>query len=141
MSGGVRRDGSSSKRSKSRLRAGDVALLGAEVLRGRPARTILSALGVALGVATMVAVLGISNSSRSQLVAQIDALGTNLLTVTPAQSFSGETVTLPRTAPAMVGRIGPVLGAAAIGDVPANVYRSNYISAANSEAITVYAAD
>ena len=49
-------------------------------LHGRPARAVLSAAGIALGIATMVGVLGISNSSRAQLVAQIDALGTNLLT-------------------------------------------------------------
>ena len=89
----------------------------------------------------MVAVLGISSSSRSQLVAQIDALGTNLLTVAPGQSYGGQTVTLPKPAPAMVRRIAPVLGASAIGDVSANVYRSNYISPANTEALTVYAAD
>ena len=66
----------------------------------RPARSVpVGGQGVALGVATMVAVLGISSSSRAQLVAEIDALGTNLLTITPAQSFSGATVTLPRTAP------------------------------------------
>src|SRR6202166_171522 len=141
MSGGVRRDGSSSKRSKSGLRAGDVALLGAEGLRGRPARAILSALGIALGVATLVAVLGISTSSRAQLVAQIDALGTNLLTVTPAQSFSGQTVTLPNTAPSMIARIGPVLSAAAIGSVNASVYRSPRIPAANTNAISAYTAD
>ena len=64
---------------------GPVALAGIVV---RPARSILSAVGIALGIATMVAVLGISASSRAQLVAEIDALGTNLLTVTPGQSFS-----------------------------------------------------
>ena len=115
-----------------------LAVLG---LRGRPARAVLSAAGVALGVATMVAVLGISTSSRAQLVAEIDALGTNLLTVAPGQSFGGQTVTLPKSAPAMVARIGPVLGASAIGDVSGSVYRSNFISPANTEAITVYAAD
>jgi putative ABC transport system permease protein len=85
-------------------------------------------------------VLGISGSSRAQLVAQIDALGTNLLTVTPGQSFSGQTVTLPAAAPAMVSRIGPVITASAIGDVNASVYRSDRISTANTNAITVYAA-
>ncbi len=64
---------------------------------------MLSAVGVALGIATMVAVIGISSSSRAQLVAQIDALGTNLLTVTPGQSESGQAATLPPSAPAMVG--------------------------------------
>ena len=127
-------------RPASRLRPADtwsLALLG---LASRPARAALSALGVALGIATMVAVLGVSSSSRAQLVAQIDALGTNLLTVAPGQSF-GQDVTLPATAPAMVARIGPVMGAAAIGDVNAQVYRNDRISPANTNAITVYSAD
>jgi putative ABC transport system permease protein len=96
---------------------------------------------VALGTATVVAVLGISNSSRAQLVAQIDALGTNLLTVTPGQTFTGQNITLPRQAPAMVRRIGPVLAASAIGEVHANtgVYRTDRISSANTNGITVYA--
>ncbi|HLI74101.1 MAG TPA: ABC transporter permease [Acidimicrobiales bacterium] len=135
------RDGRSSSRS-SRLRVDDVWRLGVLGLRGRPARTALSSAGVALGVATMVAVLGISNSSRSQLVAEIDALGTNLLTVAPGQSFSGQTVTLPRQSPAMVRRVGPVLAASAIGDVGADVgvYRNDRISPANTNGIAVYAA-
>jgi putative ABC transport system permease protein len=125
----------------SHLRAADtwpLALLG---LASRPARAALSALGVALGIATMVAVLGISSSSRAQLVAEIDALGTNLLTVAPGQSFGGQTATLPPAAPAMVARIGPVIGASAIGDVNAQVYRNNRISPANTNAITVYSAE
>ena len=122
----------------SRMRAADlwpVALAGLVI---RPARSVLSALGIALGIATMVAVLGISASSRAQLVAEIDALGTNLLTVTPGQSFGGAGAALPVTAPGMIARIGPVIDAAAIGDVPANVYRSDQIPAANTNAITVY---
>ncbi|HSR83183.1 MAG TPA: ABC transporter permease [Streptosporangiaceae bacterium] len=125
-------------RSGSRMRPADlwpVALAGLVI---RPARSVLSALGIAVGIATMVAVLGISASSRSQLVAEIDALGTNLLTVAPGQAFGGPSATLPATAPGMIARIGPVIDAAAIGDVPANVYRSNQIPAANTNAITVY---
>jgi putative ABC transport system permease protein len=141
MSGRDRRDGLSSERAKSTLRAGDVALLGAEGLRGRPSRAILSAFGVALGVATLVAVLGISTSSRAQLVAEIDALGTNLLRVTPGQSYSGQAVTLPNTAPSMIGRIGPVLSAAAVGSVNASVYRNPRIPSVNTNAISVYTAD
>jgi len=125
----------------SRLRATDTWPLAVLGLASRPARAALSAVGVALGIATLVAVLGISSSSRAQLVAQIDALGTNLLTVAPNQTFGGgRTVTLPPQAPAMVARIGPVLGASAIGDVNAQVYRTSYISPANTNAITVYSA-
>jgi putative ABC transport system permease protein len=125
----------------SHLRTADIwplALLG---VASRPGRAALSAVGVALGIATLVAVLGISNSSRAELVAQIDTLGTNLLTVTPGQSFDGQAVTLPAAAPAMVARIGPVLATSAIGDVNSEVYRNNRISPANTNAITVYSAD
>src|SRR5205823_9103917 len=125
----------------SRLRTTEIWPLAVLGLASRPARAALSAVGVALGIATMVAVLGVSSSSRAQLVAQIDALGTNLLTVAPGQSFGGQTVTLPPSAPAMVARIGPVIGASAIGDVNAQVYRNDRISAANTNAITVYSAD
>src|SRR5215468_8623539 len=95
-------------RVRSVLRARDVGPLAALGIRTRPARAVLSAAGVAFGVATMVAVFGISSSSRAQLVAEIDALGTNMLTVTPGQSISAEIPMLPKTAPAMVRRIGPV---------------------------------
>src|SRR5450755_3299343 len=125
---------------RSRLRAADTWPLALVGLARPPGRAALSAVGVALGIATLVAVLGISSSSRAQLVAQIDALGTNLLTVAPGQSFDGQPVTLPAAAPSMVTRIGPVIAASAIGDVNAEVYRNNRISPANTNAITVYSA-
>lgn len=125
---------------RSRLRAPDVWQLARLGLTGRPVRALLSALGIALGVATLVAVTGISSSSRAQLIAEIDALGTNMLTATPGQSLAGGTASLPAAAPAMIARIGPVQSAAAIGDVAANVYRNDRIPAANTDAITVYSA-
>jgi putative ABC transport system permease protein len=128
-------------RARSRLRLADLGPLSLLGLRGRPVRAVLSATGVAIGVATLVAVLGISSSSRAQLIAQIDALGTNLLTVTPNQGFSGQTVTLPDRAPAMISRIGPVLSDAAIASLSAQVYRSDRIPTVDSQAITVEAAD
>ena len=126
--------------ARSRLRPADVASLARLGLTGRPVRALLSAVGIALGVATLVAVTGISGSSRAQLIAEIDALGTNMLTVTPGQALGGGQAVLPATAPAMVARIGPVQSAAAIGDVAASVYRNDRIPAANTDAITVYSA-
>ncbi len=122
----------------SRMRSADLWPVAVAGLAIRPARSVLSALGIAVGIATMVAVLGISASSRSQLVAEIDALGTNLLTVTPGQSFASSNATLLVTAPGMIARIGPVIGASAIGDASASVYRNDQIPAANTNAITVY---
>jgi len=129
-------------RRRSCLRGADIGSLALLGLSGRPVRAALSAAGIALGVATMVAVFGISSSSRSQLLAEIDALGTNLLTITPGQSFVGQNITLPKQAPAMISRIGPVLADSAIGDVGANVdlYRNDRIPPANTNAISVYAA-
>jgi putative ABC transport system permease protein len=109
-------------------------------LRGRPARAALSATGVAIGVATLVAVLGISASSRAQLIAQIDALGTNLLTVSPNAAFGGGTSTLPAVAPAMVVRIRPVISDAATAQLPDDVYRNEHIPTVDSQAIAVEAA-
>jgi putative ABC transport system permease protein len=125
----------------SRLRAADIAPIATRGLAIRLARSILSAIGIAIGIATLVAVLGISRSSQSQLVAEIDALGTNLLTVSPGQSFGGQNASLPAAAPAMIRRIGPVIGSSAIYDVSASVYRTDKVPAANTEAIAVYSAD
>jgi len=65
----------------ARLRLPDLARLAAVGLRTRKLRATLSALGIAIGVAAIVAVLGLSASSAAGLNAEIAALGTNLLTV------------------------------------------------------------
>lgn len=127
--------------SRTRARPHDIAGAALQGLIGRPLRALLSATGIAIGIATIVAVLGISNANRSHLLAQIDALGTNLLTVTANQRPDGQAPALPSTATSMISRIGPVQGASAIGDVDANVFRSDRINAANTNAITVYSAD
>ena len=67
----------------ARLRATDLARLALVGLRALPASAALSALGIAIGVAAIVAVLGLSSSSAAGLNAEIAALGTNLLTVQP----------------------------------------------------------
>jgi putative ABC transport system permease protein len=123
------------------LRTADVARLAVAGLRGKPVRAVLSVLGVALGVATMVAVLGISASSRAQLVAEIDSLGTNMLTAQPSPLLGAQDATLPATAPAMAARIGPVVSVGTIGAVNASIYKNDRISGANTEAINVDAAD
>jgi ABC-type lipoprotein release transport system permease subunit len=122
------------------LRPADVARLAIAGLRGKPVRAVLSALGVALGVATMVAVLGISASSQAQLVAEIDSLGTNMLTAQPSGLLGAQDTTLPARAPAMTARIGPVISVGAVGAVNASVYKNDRIPAADTEAISVEAA-
>jgi putative ABC transport system permease protein len=124
----------------ARLRPADLLRIGSVGLRTRRVRAALSGLGIAIGVATMVGVLGISSSSQAGLLAEIDAIGTNLLTVTTGQTPFGQTAELPRSSPGMIGRIGPVQSSAAVGTVSQNVYRSNLIPSTNTEGITLDAA-
>jgi putative ABC transport system permease protein len=125
----------------ARLRSGDMARIASVGLRTRRLRAALSALGIAIGVAAIVAVLGLSSSSQAGLLAEIDQLGTNLLTVTNGQTFTGQSATLPLTAPAMIGRINPVTRVADTGTVSsANVYRSPLIPSVDTNALTVQTA-
>jgi putative ABC transport system permease protein len=123
-----------------RLWLGDLLRIASVGLRTRKLRAGLSALGIAIGVASIVAVLGLSASSQAGLLAEIDRLGTNLLTVSNGQSILGKTAELPKAAPAMIGRIGPVLSVQDTGSVDAKVYRSPYIPAINTNALSVEAA-
>ncbi len=123
-----------------RLSLSDVVRVGSAGLRTRPLRVFLSALGIAIGIAAMVAVVGISTSSRAQLDRQLDALGTNLLSVGPGKSFFGDAAHLPDSAPAMVARIGPVTSVSSTGRVAsARVYRTDRIPATETGGIAVLA--
>jgi putative ABC transport system permease protein len=123
-----------------RLRPSDLARVAGVGLRTRPMRAALSALGIAIGVAAIVAVLGLSSSSQAGLLAEIDRLGTNLLTVTNGQTLLGETAELPLAAPGMIARIGPVTEVDATGSTDANVYRSPLIPPINTNGLSVQAA-
>ncbi|GAA4224047.1 putative ABC transport system permease protein [Streptosporangium album] len=119
----------------------DVLRVGAVGLRTRPMRAFLSALGIAIGIAAMVAVVGITSSSRAELDRTIASLGTNVLTVSPGTTLTGETAQLPVEAEAMVGRIGPVESVSAIGRVDgAKVYRTDKIPVTETNGIATYAA-
>lgn len=127
----------------ARIRPLDVILVAGSGLRARPLRVFLSALGIAIGVAAMTAVLGISASSRADLGRTLDRLGTNLLTVAPGQKlFADERATLPTEAVTMIGHIGPVTGVAGAAQIPeTGVYRNDHVPAAQTGAIAVLAAD
>lgn len=115
---------------RSKLRIAD--LLGTSMLglRSRPGRTALTALGIAIGIASMVSVMGISASSKAALLAEIDAFGTNLLQV---QAVSGglNDEPLPTEAPVMLGRIPTVTASAGVirteSPVGRNVHDTNVV--------------
>ena len=126
---------------RSRLLWRDVAVVGSVGLRTRRLCAALSALGIAIGIASMVAVLGISESSKADLLAQLDALGTNLLTVTPGQSFFGDNATLPGSAVGAAQHMPTVDRAASVAGIDQSVQRSEYIDAAETGGIALQAAD
>ena len=123
------------------LRFGDVPRLGLTGMRSRPGRTVLTALGIAIGIAALVSVIGISYSSRADLLAELDRLGTNLLQVRAGQDVFGEDADLPEEAPDMVRRVGPVEQAAAVANVSATVRRTDQISELETGAISVMTAE
>jgi len=124
----------------ARLRTADLARVTGGGLRTRRLRAALSALGIAIGTAAIVAVLGLSASSQAGLLAEIDRLGTNLLTVTNGQSLLGKPAELPLAAPGMVARIGPVTQVEVTGSVTVPVYRSPVIPRVHTNALSVRAA-
>jgi putative ABC transport system permease protein len=122
----------------ARLRVSDLARLASVGLRTRKLRATLSALGIAIGVAAIVAVLGLSSSSSAGLLAEIQALGTNLLTVTNGQSFTGGTANLPKTSPAMITRLSGVTIVQSTGTVGnVDAYKSPEIPSIDTNALTV----
>jgi putative ABC transport system permease protein len=130
----------SGRPAPARLRPGDLAGLAAVGLATRKLRAALSALGIAIGVAAIVAVLGLSASSQAGLLAEIGRLGTNLLTVTNGQNFTGGTAELPLTAPGMIGRLPGVTTVQDTGTVNgASAYRSPLIPSIQTNALTIAA--
>ena len=123
------------------LQLSDLARLSIVGLRTRKLRAGLSALGIAIGVAAIVAVLGLSASSQAGLLDEINQLGTNLLTVSNGESFTGAPTELPVTAPAMIARISGVQQVQSTGAVSGvNAYRSPFVPVSNTNSLTVQAA-
>jgi putative ABC transport system permease protein len=126
--------------NSGRLRLDDGLRVASVGLRSRPLRAALSALGIAIGTAAIVGVLGLSSSSQAGLIAEINQLGTNLLTIEAGQSFTGGAAQLPLEAPARVtllDNVQQVAHTALMKDE--KVYRSSMVPVANTRGIEVRA--
>ena len=124
-----------------RLAAQDGLRVASVGLRARPMRAALSALGIAIGTAAIVAVLGLSASSQAGLLAEIDRLGTNLLTVEAGRSFTGQAADLPYAAPARIAHLADVDAHAHTALLSqAHVYRNRLIPVGNTAGLQVRAA-
>jgi len=110
-------------------------------LRTRRLRSFLSGLGIVIGIAAMVGVLGLSESSKSDLLAQLDRLGTNMLRIEAGSGIGIGSGELPEESAVMVSRIGPVEQVASISETSANVYRNDLVPEGQTGGITVKAVD
>ncbi|MCM0614434.1 ABC transporter permease [Paenarthrobacter sp. TYUT067] len=120
----------------------DIVRLGSSGLRTRPMRSVLSALGIAIGIAAMIAVVGISTSSQARLNEQFAQLGTNLLTVTPGKSLAGKETPLPSDAVQRVRRMAGVERVSSISEIKnVNVFRNDLSDPRSTGGLIVYAAD
>jgi putative ABC transport system permease protein len=111
----------------SKLNFTDLARTATIGMRTRKQRAALSALGIMIGIGAMVAVLGLSQSSQAELLAQLERLGTNLITVQPDSGFGLGSGNLPAESTSMISRIGPVEETSMISVVSKNVYRNDLI--------------
>jgi putative ABC transport system permease protein len=136
--GGEARGAMSAKGGRLRLK--DWLRLAVAGLRARPLRAALSALGIAIGTAAIVGVLGLSSSSKAGLIAEIDRLGTNLLTVEPGQSLTGGAAKLPLEAPGRITLLDNVQLVAHTGLMKEEkVYRNSLIPVGNTGGLQVRA--
>jgi len=113
--------------NSSRVNLRDSIVLGTLGLRTRKTRTLLTALGIAIGIAAMISVLGLTSSSDAQLKAELDALGPNLIEITPGDSFTSAEVSFPSETSKVVQRVGTVESSAAVYEVEASVRRTELI--------------
>jgi len=127
--------------SRSHLRAVDVLVAGTVGLRARRLRAAFSALGICIGIAAIVGVLGVTQSSEADLLARIDRLGTNLLTVDRGQGVGGEEGPLPLTAPSMIGVLAGVQRTSSTAILPGAVYRTDQVPVVETGGIGLRATD
>lgn len=131
----------SAESPRSVLRVRDAVAAGLIGMRARKARSILSVVGIAVAVASLVCVTGLAASAQAALIDQLGRDG-NLLTVAAGQTFSGNPTPLPPTAAAMIRAIPPVSSVVQVGSVPgATVRRTAAIPALQTNGISVLAAD
>jgi putative ABC transport system permease protein len=106
--------------------------------RTRLVRATLSALGIAIGIAALVALLGIPASQKAQSEADYEAMGANLITVFPGTNQQDQSkITIPLTAPVMVDAIGPVKATLTLYEIPdVGVFRTDAIPSGQTGGIT-----
>ncbi len=123
------------------MRVSDIISVGGSGLRTRRVRAALSVLGITIGVAAVVGILGLSQSSRADLMKELDALGTNLLTVQAADGFRSQQSSLSSDVAGMINRVTPVYEVSATTKISGGVFLNDLIQDGRTKGIAIVAAD
>jgi macrolide transport system ATP-binding/permease protein len=91
---------------------GESLQMALRALRANVLRTMLTLLGIVIGVGSVVAMLAIGEGSKQQVIAQIGQMGTNLLSVRPqfrnARGYNGSIATLTPEDAKAIGELADV---------------------------------
>jgi putative ABC transport system permease protein len=71
------------------MRLGSILLIALEAVKLNRTRSILTVLGITIGIASVVLTVGLGLGAQQQVKDQIGALGSNLLIISPGSSSSG----------------------------------------------------
>ena len=71
------------------MRISSTSVVAARALKRNTMRSILTALGIIIGVGAVIAMVSIGNGAKSQVEAQVASLGQNIITVFPGSTTTG----------------------------------------------------
>lgn len=132
----------STKLKRSHLSPLDAWKVAWQGVASRPQRSFLAAIGIAVGVAALVALTGISDSNRAALMEELDSMGANLLVVQPANGPDGKPVPLPASAVDAIRRQDGVEAVGGLKKIPDSVhaYRTDVVAQGETNGLGVMAA-
>ena len=130
---------SNPKRQRSRLRAIDVVAQAVRGLTSRKLRTALTALGISIGIASLISIQGITEANQAAARAEIDALGSDFLFITPGTGITEEAELLPYAPATLDSHISDLEYVAALYPVDARARRNELIPEAQTGGVTISA--
>jgi len=128
-----------SRKLRSRLRIVDVVLQALRGLTSRKLRTALTALGISIGIASLISIQGITEANQADARAEIDALGSDFLLITAGTGITEEAELLPYAADMLDTHIDSLEHVAALYPVDARARRNELIPEVQTGGVTVSA--
>ncbi len=127
------------KKLRSKLRIVDVVSQAVRGLTSRKLRTALTALGISIGIASLIAIQGITEANQADAKAEIDALGSDFLFITPGTGVGEEAELLPYASAMLETHIDELEYVAALYPVDARARRNELVPEVQTGGVTVSA--